>query len=88
MNMLFKAIGWLIKFTLAVVLLLVAVSAIIIALEIKVELDPLRKPVALAASKALDREVRLDGSLSLVPTLWPTLEINDVSIGNPEGWPG
>jgi uncharacterized protein involved in outer membrane biogenesis len=88
MNRLFKTIGWLIKFTLAVLLLLVAVSAIIIALEIKVELDPLRQPVALAVSKALDREVRLDGSISLVPTLWPTLEINDISIGNPEGWPG
>ncbi len=88
MNTLFKVMGWLVKFTLAALLLLVAVSAIIIALEIKVELDPLRQPVALAASKALDREVRLDGSISLVPTLWPTLEINDVSVGNPEGWPG
>lgn len=88
MNTLFKAIGWLVKFTLAVLLLLVAVSAIIIALEIKVELDPLRQPVAMAASQALDREVRLDGSISLVPTLWPMLEINDVSVGNPKGWPG
>ena len=50
-----------------------------------VELDPLRKPVGLAASKALDREVSLAGSISLVPTLWPTLEINDVSIGKGEG---
>jgi AsmA protein len=87
MRVLLKAIGWLVKFTLAVVLLLVAASAIIIALEIKVELDALRTPVALAASGALDREVRLDGSISLVPTLWPTVEINDVSVGNPDGWP-
>ncbi len=74
----FKGFGFLL-------LVLLVVSAILIVLEIRVELDPLRKPVELAAEQVLGRDVRFGGSLSLVPTLRPTLEVHDVTIANPPG---
>ena len=75
----------LIKGIFSLLLLLVIVSAIIIALEIQVNLSQLNKPIEIAVEKALDRDFSMQGDVVLIPTLWPTLEIHDVSIGNPEG---
>ncbi len=70
----------------SLVLMLVIASVIIILLEIRVELNTIRKPVEVALEKALDRKVRFSGDISLIPTLWPTLEVQDVQIDNPRNW--
>lgn len=67
-------------------LLLLIASAIVNALGIQVELNSLRTPVEIAFEKATGRKVHFRGDLSLVPTLWPTLEIQQVQIDNPPNW--
>lgn len=75
----------LIKGIFSLLLLLIIVSAVIIALEIRVNLSQLNKPIEIAVEKALHRDFSMQGDVVLIPTLWPTLEIHDVSIGNPAG---
>ena len=67
-------------------LLLLSASVIINALGIRVELNSLRTPVEIAFEKATGRKVHFRGDLSLVPTLWPILEIQQVQIDNPSNW--
>ena len=87
MNLLKKVVFSLLLGTGSFLLLLIIISGIIIALEIRIELNVLRKPVETAVAKALNRDVHFNGNVSLVPTLWPTLEILDVQIENPSNWP-
>ena len=75
----------LIKGIFSLLLLLIIVSAVIIALEIRVNLSQLNEPIEIAIEKALDRDFSMQGDVVLIPTLWPTLEIHDISISNPEG---
>jgi len=75
----------LIKGLFSVLLLLIIASAIVIALEIRVNLSQLNKPIEIAIEKVLDRDFSMQGDVVLIPTLWPTLEIHDISISNPEG---
>lgn len=70
----------------SLVLMLVIASAVIVLLEIRIELNAFRKPVEVALEKALDRKVRFSGDISLIPTLWPTLEVQNVQIDNPRNW--
>ena len=86
MKTLSRFLTGLLKILGALLLLLVAVSAVLLALGVRVELDPLREPVELAAEQAIGREVSFEGRLSLVPTLWPTLEVQEVAIANTPGW--
>lgn len=86
MNKLKKIIYGLLLGAGSLVLMLVIVSAIIILLEIRVELNTVRKPVEIALEKALGRKVHFRGDISLIPTLWPTLEVQDVQIDNPPNW--
>ena len=73
----------------AVVALTAVVLAIFAALAIGVplSLEPLREPMAAAASQALGRRVSISGPLKLVPAFSPTVEIRGVSIANPPDWP-
>lgn len=73
------------KGLLSLLLLLIIASAIILALDIKLELNHLNKPVEIAVEQVLDRDFSMQGDVVLIPTLWPTLEIKDVSLSNPEG---
>ena len=84
MNFIKKSFLFIIKAVFSVTLLLLVVSAIIIALQIKVNLSQLNEPIELAVEALLNREFSMEGDVVLIPTLWPTLEIHDVSIGNPE----
>ncbi len=68
--------------------LLVLISAIIVALEVRVDLSALKLPMEAAARQILGREVRLQGRVSLTPTLWPVVEIENVEIDNPPNWKG
>ncbi len=74
---------YLVKGLSALILLIVLAMAIIVVLEIRVDLGYLNKPVEIAAEQILDRDISMQGDIVLIPTLWPTLEITDVSISNP-----
>ena len=78
-SVLFWAIGGLF------ILLLIA-SAIVNALGVQVQLNSLRIPIEIAFEKATGRKMHFRGDLSLIPTLWPTLEIQQVQIDNPPNW--
>jgi len=58
----------------------------IAALDITLDLDEIRPAVATALSTALHRPARITGSVTLKPSLHPTLEIHGVEIDNPRGW--
>lgn len=74
----------LIKGIFSLLLLLIIISAVVIALEVRVNLSQLNEPIEIAIEKALDRDFSMQGDVVLIPTLWPTLEIHDISISNPE----
>lgn len=65
------------------IMFLIISSVVILALNIRIELGFLNKPVELAVEKMLNRDFSMQGEVVLIPTLWPTLEIHDVSIANP-----
>jgi uncharacterized protein involved in outer membrane biogenesis len=66
---------------------LLAAFVISVSLGIEVDLDPLRSPFEELASQALDREVRLEGRMLLVPSWSLRLEVHGLRIANPPGWP-
>jgi uncharacterized protein involved in outer membrane biogenesis len=67
---------------------LVLALVLIIALEVQIDLSPIRGPIQSAATSALGRGVALDGPVALVPAFSPTIEVKGLRIANPEGWPG
>ena len=85
MNFIKRMLTFILKGVLSFLLILIIASVVIITLEIRVELNYLNKPVEIAVEKILDRDFSMKGDVVLIPTLWPTLEINDVSIANPQG---
>lgn len=87
MKALLKMFKWILGTLFVVLLLAVGAIGVLVALEIRVQLDPLRAPVEAASEAALGREISFDGDMVLVPTLWPTLEVADVSVANPPQWP-
>ena len=64
--------------------LIVSVAALIF-FGITVNLDAMRGGVELAASRALDRQVSIEGPVELEFSNWPALNITDVKIANVEG---
>ncbi len=68
------------------VLLLLGVLTVVSIMGITVNLDRVRPIVEKGASAALDRQVTITGSVELLPTLNPRLEVQGVRIDNPEGW--
>jgi uncharacterized protein involved in outer membrane biogenesis len=81
-----KIVGWT---TLSLgTILIVFVGAITAAMifGVTVNLDGLRNQVDAAATKALGRNIVIEGSVELVISFQPSLEINVIHIGNPEGW--
>jgi len=71
----------------ALPVVLVAILLILLSLGITVTLDPLRPTFEAAASSALGREVALEGSMLLVPSFSPTVEVQGLRIANPPDWP-
>ena len=74
--------------TLGVCIAVVVVAFVtVVSIGIRVDLDPLRVPFQTIAATALGRDVSLDGPMTLIPTWSPTVEIQGLRVGNPEGWP-
>ncbi len=86
MGIIFKILKWLFITIVVLFALAAAASAVVIGMGITINLDSIRPAVETAVSTALDRKTRITGSVSLTPTLRPTLEIEGVQIDNPEGW--
>ena len=68
------------------VAVLLAASAVILALGISIDLSAIRGNVESTASSLLGRKVRIDGSIVLIPTLWPSLRVEGIRIANPPKW--
>ncbi len=81
-----KFTRWLRVTALVLVAIPVGLSAVIILLGVTVNLSPFKGKVEAAASSALGRTVTLEGRMELVPSLWPTVEIQGVRIANPSDW--
>jgi hypothetical protein len=58
---------------------------VVLGLGISIPLDGFRNPIETAVSRALGREVYIDGALVLRPTLGPTIVAHDVRITSPAG---
>lgn len=65
-------------------MLLIAIVALVY-FGVTVNLDSMRGGVEVAASKALDRKVTIEGPVALEFSNWPALNISDVKISNVEG---
>ncbi len=86
MNFINKLFNYTVKSLFIFVLLIIIALAIMAILEIRLNVNYLNKPVELAVEKVVGRDFSMQGDVVLIPTLWPTLEITDVSISNPEGY--
>jgi AsmA family protein len=53
---------------------------------IRIGLTLLKKRIESTASQTLNRTVSIDGSIEIIPSFWPTIEINDIRIKNPDHW--
>ena len=71
----------------ALPVVLIAIVLLLLSLGITVRLDPLRPSFENAASSALGREVALEGSMLLVPSFSPTVEVQGLRVANPPDWP-
>jgi len=81
-----KLFRWLGIITLTPILLLLGTLLTVSLLGITVNLDRVRPVVEKAVTAALDRQVAITGSVELLPTLSPRLEIQGLRIENPENW--
>ena len=75
-----RFVGWTVKGGVVLLVLLVVLSGLLLALGVRIELERLHAPLESVASRVLGRAVRLTGSVALVPTLSPTLEIGGLAI--------
>jgi len=81
-----KVIKW-VGITIGGLLLCLVVAVLLaMAIGVTINLDGLRQKVDAAATQALGREVALEGSVNLVVSFQPSLEIQGVRIANPSDW--
>jgi hypothetical protein len=76
----------LVTIVISLVVLAVLVPAAIALAGISVDAQRWREPIATALSRALGREVRLEGPARLVLSFRPDLIVRDVRISNPAGF--
>ncbi len=81
-----KLFRWSIVTVLALVALLVGASAAVVLLGITINLDAIKGKIESAASTAIGRNVTLEGSLEIVPSLWPMVEVQGIRVANPPDW--
>lgn len=68
------------------VAVLIAASAVVVILGMRLDLSMLRGPVESAVTRTLGREVEIQGPIRLEPTLWPTVEVTGLRVANLENW--
>ncbi len=72
-----KIIGW-------SAIALVALIAVLLVILLLVDVTVYRGQLQSGVSTVLGRSVRFEGDISLTPSLWPTIVVEDVHIANPE----
>ncbi len=77
---------WITLIVLTPVILLLGALTVVSLMGLTVNLDKIRPMVEKGASAALDRQVTITGSVELLPTLNPRIEVQSVQINNPQGW--
>lgn len=77
---------WGLGVTAALLAAALAALAVLLLVEVPVDLAPLRPDVSARLSQALGRPVRLEGRLVLLVSFWPALEATDLHLANPPGW--
>ena len=82
-----KIFGWTALSIGVLIIVCIVAVAVAMTLGLTINLDGLRSKVDAAATKALERDITIEGSVELVVSFQPGLEIQSVQIGNPEGWP-
>jgi hypothetical protein len=83
-----RRLRWTFIIACAFLALLVAASVLVTQTGMTINLDGLRDKIEAAATEALGREVQVTGTLAIIPTLRPTLTVQDVHITNPPRWRG
>jgi AsmA-like protein len=81
-----KMLRWFFILIATPILLFLGVLTLVSLMGITVNLDRVRPMVEEAASAALERQVAITGSVELLPTLTPRLEVQGLRIDNPEDW--
>jgi len=66
----------------------IIVWLMVLATGVTLRIDALRDPIETAASRALGRDVHVDGTIDVRPTLGPTVVLHRLRVGNPDGWHG
>jgi AsmA protein len=67
----------------AVLVLAIGAGAVLIA---RFDPNEYKPDIVQAAKRATGRDLALNGKISLKPSLWPTIEANDVAFSNPPGF--
>lgn len=81
-----KLLRWLIGILLTVVVIVVALLAVVSVFQIPIDLSRFKEPVEVLASKALNRQVRIEKSIVISTSLNPYFTIGGLRIENPEGF--
>ncbi len=66
----------------------IIVWLMVLATGVTLRIDALRDPIETEASRALGREIHVDGTIEVRPTLGPTVVVHGLRVGNPDGWHG
>jgi len=61
---------------------------LLIALGVTIPLDYFRPQIESTASRMLDRDISIQGPLLLNVSLNPSIELQEISLSNPQDWPG
>jgi len=81
-----KIVRWTFIIILTPILLMGGALTVVSILGITVNLDTIRPMVEKGATAALGRKIKITGSVDLLPTLNPSLEVQGVRIENPQDW--
>ena len=82
-----KIFGWTALSIGILIIVFIAAVAVAMKLGVTINLDGIRSKVDAAATKALGRDITIEGAVELVVSFQPGLEIQGVQIGNPAKWP-
>ena len=77
---------WVATGIMSVVAAVAILLGVVVVAGITVDLSWLRGKIESVSGSALQRPVTLAGPITLLPTLRPTVQVENVLIGNPEGW--
>jgi uncharacterized protein involved in outer membrane biogenesis len=81
-----KAIRWLLFGTAGLIGLLLALLLILSFVRIPINLEGQKGLIESIATEAIDRQVRINGTIQVTTSLWPVFIIEDVHVKNPENF--